>query len=79
MAMKPIIQISHRTYRSTSTVIVDGVKHERVKKIDAKIKEITFSGIPIHTVFSIDGKETITRVFGIPIKSVRRELWDHPA
>ena len=79
MAMKPIIQISHRTYRSTSTAIVDGVEHEYVKKIDAKIKETTFFGIPVHTVYSIDGKETVTRVFGIPIKSVRRELWDHPA
>ena len=75
--MKAIIQTIIKTYRTTSSVKLDGRVHEIVNKIDARTKETTIFGAPVITQFSIDGEEKIVKLFGITIKSFRRELWDH--
>ena len=75
--MKAIIRTTTRTYRSTHTVEDGNMAHELVTKIDARTKETTILGVPVQTQFSIDGEEKIIKIFGIPILSFRRELWDH--
>ncbi len=75
--MKAIIQTISKTYRTTSNVQLDGRLYETVEKVDAQTKETAILGVPVLTQFSIDGEEKIVKFFGIPIKSFRRELWDH--
>ena len=50
---------------------------EIAEKVDARTKETTIFGVPVLSQYSVDGEETIVKFFGIPIKSSRRELWDH--
>lgn len=75
--MKAIIQTVKKTYRTTTSVKLDGRLYETVNKIDARTKETTILGVPVLTQFSVDGEEKIVRFLGIPIKSFRQELWDH--
>lgn len=75
--MRAIIQTITKTYRTTANVQLDGRLHEVVKKIDAQTKETTIFGVPVLTQFSINGEEKRVKFLGIPIKSFRRELWDH--
>ena len=75
--MKAIIQTIKRTYRTTENVRLDGRLYETVKKIDAQTNKTTIFGVPVLTKFSIDGEEKLVKFCGIPIKSFRRELWDH--
>lgn len=75
--MKAIIQTITKTYRTTENVKLDGRLHEVVQKIDAETKDTTIFDVPVLTKFSIDGEEKVVKFFGIPIKSYRRELWDH--
>lgn len=75
--MKPIIQTIVRTYRTTEKVASNGRICEIVRKVDAQTKRTTILGVPVLTEYSVDGEEKIVRLFGIPIKSRRRELWDH--
>ncbi len=56
---------------------MDGRLYETVEKVDAQTKETAILGVPVLTQFSIDGEEKIVKFLGIPIKSFRRELWDH--
>lgn len=75
--MKAIIQTTTKTYRTTEKVKLDNRLYEVVQKVDARTKETTIFGVPVLTQFSIDGEEKIVKFMGIPIKSFRRELWDH--
>lgn len=75
--MKAFIRIIERSYRTTEHVKVGDTLHEVVKKIDARIKRATILGAPVLTKYSAEGKEKIVKIFGIPILSHRRELWDH--
>lgn len=75
--MKAIIETVSRTYRTTENVNVNGESHEIVKRIDAQTSKTTIFGVPVLTKFSIDGEEKLVKFCGIPIKSSRRELWDH--
>lgn len=75
--MKAIIQTITKTYRTTEDVEINHRLHEVVRKVDAQTKETTIFGVPILTHFSIEGDEKLIKFFGIPIKSSRRELWDH--
>lgn len=74
--MKAIIQTRTKTYRTTANVKLDGRVYEVVNKIDAQTKETTIFGVPVLTQFSIQGEEKNVKLFGIPVKSIRRELWD---
>jgi len=74
---KAIIQVIKKTYRTTENVDMHGRLHEVVQKIDAQTEETIIFGVPIMTKFSIDGEEKTIKFLGIPIKSSRRELWDH--
>ena len=75
--MKAFIRIVERSYRTTEHEKVGDKLHEVVKKIDASIKRTTILGAPMVTKYSSEGKEKVVKIFGIPILSHRRELWDH--
>ena len=75
--MKAIIQSVTRTYRTTKNVKVDGHLHEIVKRIDVQTSKTTIFGVPVLSKYTIEGEEKLVKFCGIPIKSFRRELWDH--
>ncbi len=75
--MKPIIQTTCKEYRKIGDKEMCGQLYEAVEKLHATVKEISVFNLPVVTKVTVDGTVRITKIFGIPIWSSRRELWDY--